>query len=1073
MKPVSPHVDLLAHFAGCNRTPQSADWGEQLLTYAAGDTVVVRDPSHPGLPPTHLLVGHSKRVNCVKWMGRVDAGGGRVPSRHGLVSGSTDCTVMVWRHARSSPTCESPSGSASAGTASASTTSGPATATPTSAPVDTTSQSGGEWHVVATLTGHTGAVTCVDAMEATVSAPAVVCSGSADGTLRVWTAGDQGSESGNGHYTAVQTVSFGSGFVLALTLATLPHSEVPLLAVGGDDCRVRLYVYRASATEEPADGAAFVPVVTLAGHEDWVRSLAMCRMESGDLMLASGSQDTFIRLWHIGARTTEASTDAGTQQQHDDAKSTSVSAPLSAFRKRALEEFDRDFTVDSPSTSQSVAAESAATLSSSQTFSVRLESLLMGHDNWVYSVQWHPRVEGRQPPVLLSASMDRTLMMWTPDATSGVWLDVARMGESGGTYTNGLFGGLFSPDGMQVIAHGFHGAFYKWQCDTSGDAHNASSTVPDHNVPTTTVDTPPTSMLTDLINRRWTPAVAPTGHFLGVRDLGWDPSGHALVSASDDQTVRVFAQCRRCHDNDDPLPSPLPPPAPSSPSSLSSPSTMSTRAQWHEVARPQIHGYDLRCLAVVNGSTLATGADEKIIRVFGAPSSYHDNLATLTDVPVQTSAARVLSNAPRTHPTNVGDTRADHGDAAAAVGSGGSDAHSSTMAGSMGGGGDVNRDSHGAGHSTATPTSAIPVGASIPALGLSNKAVYAEDLAMQVVSSTNDSSTFAEGVVLPFHHVPLVEPPLETHLVQNTLWPETNKLYGHGYELVALGVSRDGSRVVSSCKATNADHAVIRMWSTDTWQPMGVLRGHKLTVTRMMFSPQDEWLVSGSRDRQVCIFRKVPAHQSEPGNAQTANPEERDDAATTGYVLHQTIAKAHDRIVWDVAWAPSGHPAFATGARDKMVKVWALPPPPSPPPSQGGDDNVASASSASSDSWTLVSKLGKLADSVTALDWKWSTTHRLHLLAVGFDNGGMDVYASPSATAPQWTRLLCMPTHLCHTATVRRLLWRPIREGGGGDEDGSHGNGLDSDDFATCSTDGSVRLYRIPPPPPPSPLHQP
>ncbi len=41
---------------------------------------------------------------------------------------------------------------------------------------------------------------------------------------------------------------------------------------------------------------------------------------------------------------------------------------------------------------------------------------------------------------------------------------------------------------------------------------------------------------------------------------------------------------------------------------------------------------------------------------------------------------------------------------------------------------------------------------------------------------------------------------MESHLLQNTLWPETQKLYGHGFEIFCLCSSSDGKYVASACK---------------------------------------------------------------------------------------------------------------------------------------------------------------------------------------------------------------------------------------------------------------------------------
>lgn len=95
----------------------------------------------------------------------------------------------------------------------------------------------------------------------------------------------------------------------------------------------------------------------------------------------------------------------------------------------------------------------------------------------------------------------------------------------------------------------------------------------------------------------------------------------------------------------------------------------------------------------------------------------------------------------------------------------------------------------------------------MPSLGLSNKAVYKVDASTEQTSQ--GKNVYPESYFVP---ITLETPPQEETLMQNTLWPEMQKLYGHGYEIFALAATADGSVLASTCKASNAEHAQIILW---------------------------------------------------------------------------------------------------------------------------------------------------------------------------------------------------------------------------------------------------------------------
>lgn len=113
---------------------------------------------------------------------------------------------------------------------------------------------------------------------------------------------------------------------------------------------------------------------------------------------------------------------------------------------------------------------------------------------------------------------------------------------------------------------------------------------------------------------------------------------------------------------------------------------------------------------------------------------------------------------------------------------------------------------------------------------------------------------------------------------------------------MAIAASHDGSVVASACRASNPEHAVIRVHSTSTWDPVGQpLAGHSLTITRIAFSHDDQRILSVSRDRGWRIFRR---------------------SAEGSYELEAKDERAHGRMVLDATW---GEGMFASASRDKTV----------------------------------------------------------------------------------------------------------------------------------------------------------
>uniref|UniRef100_A0A2K6RU22 Elongator complex protein 2 n=1 Tax=Rhinopithecus roxellana TaxID=61622 RepID=A0A2K6RU22_RHIRO len=669
------------------------------------------------------------------------------------------------------------------------------------------------------LQGHEGPVYAVHAVyQRRTSDPALctlIVSAAADSAVRLWS--KKGSE-----VTCLQTLNFGNGFALALCLSFLPNTDVPILACGDDDCRIHLFAQQ---------NDQFQKVLSLCGHEDWIRGVEWAAF-GRDLFLASCSQDCLIRIWKLYIKSTSLET-----QDADNIR---------------LKE--NTFTIENESVKI--------------TFAVTLETVLAGHENWVNAVHWQPVFykDGvlQQPMRLLSASMDKTMILWAPDEESGVWLEQVRVGEVGGN-TLGFYDCQFNEDGSMIIAHAFHGALHLWKQNTVN--------------PVT----------------------------------------------------------------------------------------------WHEIARPQIHGYDLKCLAMINRFQFVSGADEKVLRVFSAPRNFVENFCAITGK----SLNHVLCN----------------------------------------------QDSD------------LPEGATVPALGLSNKAVFQGDIASQPSDEEELlTSTGFEYQQVAFQPSILTEPPTEDHLLQNTLWPEVQKLYGHGYEIFCVTCNSSKTLLASACKAAKKEHAAIILWNTASWKQVQNLVFHSLTVTQMAFSPNDKFLLAVSRDRTWSLWKKQD----------TISPEF--EPVFSLFAFTNKITSVHSRIIWSCDWSPDSK-YFFTGSRDKKVVVWGE--------CDSTDDciehNIGPCSS-----------VLDVGGAVTAV----SVCPALHpsqryVVAVGLECGKICLYTWKKIDqVPEindWTHCVETSQSQSHTLAIRKLCWKNCS----GKTEHKEAEDAEWLHFASCGEDHTVKIHRV------------
>ena len=580
----------------------------------------------------------------------------------------------------------------------------------------------------------------------------MLASGAADGLVKLWRINRVDDCRKISH---MQTITPSPSLIPLSVAITKLQAGGSILAIGGTRSTVQIY--------SAAAGKDFTPQAVLPGHEGWIRSLQFTNeSEEGadDVLLASASQDKYIRLWRISNKPVQIPGNASVE-----------TLDVSRTAGAALE----------PSMTNKI----HKAIIADKSYTVMFEALLVGHEDWIFSVQWSSTPQGLQ---LLSSSADNTLAIWEADPVEGVWYAVHRFGEisaqKGSTTATGSMGGLWNglwgPKSRSLVALAKTGGWKKWELEVSSQS--------------------------------WHQSFGVGGHTKAVRGLSWSPDGEKLLTTSADQTTRLHAQWKR-----------------------------PTSCSWHEFSRPQIHGYDLNCICTLGNASFISGADEKLLRVFDEP----DDVAVILEKLCQIKA----------------------------------------------------------------PARKNLMSADIPVLGLSNKSieVAAQDQTGDMAGAQSVDQDLS-GLV------DLDQPPSEDYLSKKSLWPEKEKLYGHGFEVNAVAASSKSTIVATCCKASSVDHAVIRMFQAGSWQQiLPPLKAHNLTITAVIFSDDDRYLLSVGRDRQWTVWESAISSDG-------------------GYVLRAENPKAHTRMILCAAWIPGLEtPTFVTGGREKCMKIWQLGPDSSAP----------------------------------------------------------------------------------------------------------------------------------------------
>jgi elongator complex protein 2 len=269
-----------------------------------------------------------------------------------------------------------------------------------------------DWEEINILKGLKGSITCLSTFYS-IQLGSIIAASDVLGNICLWWRINNEIE-----YNIIEEIKLPSiQMANDLHLADISHRDeinnniqnLIALIIGGVDSKIQIRVSSISDDNIPSK---FLYMGSLIGHEEWVTCLASTRVDNSNILLASGSQDSKIRVWGISISPKSPLNSNANVSLSDS------SIPLS----NNDDDEDGDNIIDEGAVQilpEEIVGEARLVFEiQNLVYSIFFNAILFGHEEWVTSVNWMKKAtsinsnSNTSEIALFSTSMDRNMIIW-------------------------------------------------------------------------------------------------------------------------------------------------------------------------------------------------------------------------------------------------------------------------------------------------------------------------------------------------------------------------------------------------------------------------------------------------------------------------------------------------------------------------------------------------------------------------------------------------------------------------------------------------------------------------------------